>query len=154
MLDPTSLLSIYETLAPLPGGKRLFSKLVGMAAPYTGTLPFRVQHLSRGRSEVRLSDRRIVRNHLNSLHAIALMNLGEVATGLAAYSTLPPGARGIIVDLGMTYVKKARGPITATCEVEAPTGTGRHDVKVEAVLRNAGGIEVARARAVWRVDLP
>jgi len=154
MIDPTQLLSIYRALNRLPGGKRLFSKAVGIAAPYTGTLPFVVRDLERGRAVVQLHDRRIARNHLNSLHAIALMNLGEVCTGLATYSTLPPGSRGIITDLGMSYSKKARGPIIATCEVQAPTGTGRHDLQVEAVLRNADGVEVARARAVWRVDLP
>ncbi|MCB9675818.1 MAG: DUF4442 domain-containing protein [Alphaproteobacteria bacterium] len=153
-MDPTLLLSLYRKLAPLPGGKRLFSRLVGRAAPYTGTLPFVVEELDAGKAQVKLFDRKIARNHLKSLHAIALMNLGEVSTGLAMYSTLPRGARGIITDLGMTYLKKARGPITATCVVDPPKGSGRQDMVVESVLRNADGIEVARARAVWRIDLP
>ncbi|MCB9672615.1 MAG: DUF4442 domain-containing protein [Alphaproteobacteria bacterium] len=154
MLDPTQLLAIYRALARVPGGRRLFSKLVGRAAPYTGTIPFRVEHLDRGQARVRMDDRRSVRNHLNSVHAIALMNLGEVSTGLAMYASLPSGARGIIVELGMTYTKKARGPITADCVAQVPVEPGRHDVVIEAPLRDERGDEVARARAVWRIDLP
>ena len=154
MLDPTQILSIYRRLSRLPGGRRLFSRIVGRAAPYTGTIPFVVEHLDDGRSRVRMADRRSVRNHLNSVHAIALMNLGEVSTGLALYASLPAGARGIIVELRMTYLKKARGTLVAECEVEVPSGAGRHDVFIEAPIRNAEGIEVARAHATWRVDLP
>lgn len=153
MVNPTQLMSVYRTLAKLPGGRRVFSKAVGRAAPYTGTLPFLVEHLEPGFARVRLYDRKGVRNHLNSLHAIALMNLGEVSTGLAMYSTLPPSGRGIITDLGMSYVKKARGRIIAECHAEAPSEPGRSDVHLEAILRNTNGVEVARARACWRVDI-
>jgi acyl-coenzyme A thioesterase PaaI-like protein len=154
MFDPTDLLGIYRKLARVPGGKRIFSKAVGMAAPYTGTLPFTVEDLAAGRAKVRLHDKRIVRNHLQSVHAIALMNLGEVSTGLAMYAGLPKGARGIITDLGMSYLKKARGSIVAECVADVPRAAGRHDLTVEAVLRDASGAEVARARAVWRIDIP
>lgn len=154
MLDPTMILSIYTAMARLPGGRRLFSKVVGKAAPYTGSIPFRVEHLERGRARVKLFDRRSVRNHLNSLHAIALMNVGEVSTGLAMYSALPSGGRGIIVNLSMEYTKKARGTITAECVADVPVTSGRHDVVVEAPLRNEAGVVVATARAVWRIDIP
>lgn len=153
MLDPTHLLSIYASMARVPGGKRLFSKIVGRAAPYTGTIPFRVDHLERGRSRIRMLDRRSVRNHLNSVHAIALMNLGEVATGLAMYSALPAGSRGIIVELGMTYHKKARGTLTAECVADVPVAAGKHDLVIEAPLTDEAGQVVATARAVWRIDI-
>lgn len=153
-MDPTQLLSIYSKLSRLPGGRRIFSKAVGRFAPYTGTIPFVVEHLDVGQSRVRMRDTRAVRNHLRCVHAIALMNLGEVATGLATYGSLPRGSRGIIVGLGMQYTKKARGPITAECSVDLPTTPGKHDFEVIAVLRNSDGAEVARATATWRVDIP
>ena len=153
MLDPTHLLRAWNTLRALPGGKRVFSGLVGRMAPYTGTIPFRVLDLGPGRCTVRMQDRRQVRNHLRSVHAIALMNLGEVATGLAMYAGLPPGSRGIITELTMRYERKARGTITASCTTEVPQNTGRHDLIVHASLRDPDGTEVATARAVWRIDI-
>lgn len=153
MFDPTDVLSLFRTLSRVPGGRRVFSRTIGLAAPYSGTIPITVLALEPGHARVRMSDRRIVRNHLKSVHAIALMNLGEVTSGLAMYSLLRKGGRGIITGLSMAYVKKARGPITAECTATMPSEPGRHDLQVEAVLRDEGGDEVARLTASWRLDV-
>ncbi|MCB1757069.1 MAG: DUF4442 domain-containing protein, partial [Gammaproteobacteria bacterium] len=89
----------WDMLAGLPGGKWLFSKLLGIIVPYTGALGAKVQHLSPGHTIVCLHERRGVRNHLGSVHAIALANLLEVSTGLAVLSGMPDDARGILVGL-------------------------------------------------------
>ena len=153
-MNPTQILSIWERLSKYPGGKLLFSLLIGWMAPYTGTVGARIQDLRPGYARVQIRDRRAVRNHLKSVHAIALMNLGEVATGLAMYTGLPTGGRGIIVELGMTYSRKARGTLTAIAECSIPTTSGKHDVRIEAPLVDPEGKEVARARAVWRIEIP
>lgn len=53
----------------------------------------------------------------------------------------------------MEYFKKARGTITATCSVEIPREPGSHDVEVVGHLHDDAGDEVARATAVWRIDV-
>jgi len=88
----------WHQLSAVPGGRWLFSRLLGWVAPYTGTLGGRVEALEPGYSRVVLRDRRAVRNHLRSVHAIALCNLGEVATGLALMNSLPDKTRGILVS--------------------------------------------------------
>ncbi|MDH4352275.1 MAG: DUF4442 domain-containing protein, partial [Gemmatimonadota bacterium] len=109
------LLRMWDRTRALPLGRQIFSWLVGRRAPYTGTMGATVQVMEPGYARVTLRDRRGVRNHLASIHAVALANLGELTTGLAVTTALHPSVRGIPVRLGVSYQKKARGTITAEC---------------------------------------
>jgi acyl-coenzyme A thioesterase PaaI-like protein len=120
-------------------------------APYSGSVGALVTELRPGHATVLLGDRRKVRNHLGSIHAIALMNLGELATGLATVASLPPGSRSILTGLSMEYLKKARGTITATCDVSIPESPDRREEIVEGALTDASGDVVARVAAKWLV---
>jgi hypothetical protein len=51
-----------------------------------------------------------------------------------------------VLELGMTYLKKARGTITAEARAALPETPGSHDLWVEGELFNATGELVARAR--------
>lgn len=147
---------LWDRLAARPGGKRLFSWLVGRTAPYTGTIGARVEELRAGHARATLRDRRKVRNHLRSVHAVAQMNLAELVSGLAVMYSMPDGMRGIPVHLEIDYEKKARGTITAACELPGPIPTpdgedGDERVSFEApvVLTDPAGDVVARASARW-----
>lgn len=135
----------------LPGGDRLFSWALGRMVPYTGSIGAVVRELGPGHARVELADRRKVRNHLDSIHAVALMNLAEMSTGLALNTGLPDDARAILVRLTIEYVKKARGTLTSECAIEPPAASERREVDVEAVIRDASGDVVAKAAARWLV---
>ncbi|HET7504210.1 MAG TPA: hotdog fold domain-containing protein, partial [Kofleriaceae bacterium] len=139
------LRDLWNLLAGMPAGKLLFSRLVGRMAPYTGTIHARVTVLRAGYAEVEMPDRRAVRNHLDSVHAIALANLAELAGNVALMYSLPDDARFIVSGMDIEYTKKARGTITAVGEPPVPRSAARARYDVPVVLRDAAGEEVARA---------
>ena len=145
------LRSAWRRLSPLPGGRWLFSRLLGWMAPYSGTIGSRVERLEPGFARVTLADRRRVRNHLDSIHAVALVNLAEQASGLAVLMGLPPDVRGILTGLTISYRKKARGRLAAECRCAIPAVQTSLDYEAVATISDAGGDVVAQAVARWRL---
>jgi len=145
--------SAWARTSKLPFGRQVFSRLIKRMVPYSGTIGASILDLRDGYCRAQISDRPIVRNHLRSVHAVALMNLGELTTGLAVMHAIDGRGRGIVTSLKMEYYHKARGTITATCETTPPSAPGRHEFEVTGELRNESGELVARAFATWKLEL-
>lgn len=133
----------WQTASRVPGGKLVFSRLLGVAIPYTGSIGAEVLTLEPGYAKVQLEERRAVRNHLGSVHAIALANLGELTGNLAIACALPDNGRFIVTKLAIEYKKKARGRIIAECRCEPPTSSERREYELHVALRDTSGADVA-----------
>ena len=111
------LLGIYRKCTSLPLGKRIFSKLVCLKAPYFGTIKPVFLQLQPGCCTIRMKNRRAVRNHIRSVHAVAMCCLAELAAGTMIEASLPPGMRWIPKGMRVEYMKIARSDLTAHCEM-------------------------------------
>ena len=67
--------------------------------PYTGSTWPRVEQLEPGHARISIRQRRRLEQHLGSIHAIALANVAEFASGAAMSTALPPGHRGIVTRM-------------------------------------------------------
>jgi uncharacterized protein (TIGR00369 family) len=139
----------WNRLADKPGGKTIFSIIIGRTAPYTGSIGARVEELRPGFARWTMRDRRAVRNHLNSIHAVALVNFAEVTSGTAMLMSLPAGVRGIVTGLSITYIKKARGTLTAVCRCEVPAVAAQTSLDIATEITDPAGDVVARATVTW-----
>lgn len=146
------LLANWQKARRLPFGGALFTWALGLMVPYTATIAPRVLELEPGFARIAMSDRRGVRNHLDSVHAIALANLGEFTSGAAMITALPPEVRSIVTGLSIEYLKKARGRLVAEARVTVPTVTGDMEHVVCAEIRDRTQDVVARVEVRWRLS--
>lgn len=145
------LVQLWRRLSPLPGGQWLFSWILKRAVPYSGTVYPRVLILEPGHARIEILDRHSIRNHLDSIHAIAIANIGELASGLAMSAALPRDIRGIVTAIRIEYLKKARGTLVAESRCAVPSITTDTDHDVVADVADAAGDIVARATVTWRL---
>jgi acyl-coenzyme A thioesterase PaaI-like protein len=145
------LRTLWHRLSALPGGRWLFSRALGFMVPYTGSLGARVLTFEPGHVVVELKERRAVRNHLASVHAMALANVGELATGLAMLGGLPTTVRGILTGFDIEFRKKARGRLLVESRCEVPEVTTDQEFLALATISDDAGDTVAVVRARWRL---
>ena len=147
----TPLLVWWRRLKPIPGGSWIFSRMLFFVVPYSGTTGAHVVELEPGHARIVMHDWRGVRNHLRSVHAIALANVGELASGLAMMCALPACVRGIVTGIDIVYTKKARGTLIAESRCEVPEVVDSVDHHVHSDIRDAAGDTVARVTVKWRL---
>lgn len=141
------LLSLYHRLQRWPGGDWLFSRAIALKAPYFASIAAHITRLEPGRCEATLKDRRRVRNHLGTVHAIAMCNLAELSAGLMVDASLPATMRWIPRGMEVRYLAKARGTLRATALPAQPivsAGTG-YALPVTVSIRDRSGTEVVSA---------
>lgn len=145
-------LDTWQKISRLPAGKTIYSLLAGVQVPYTGSIGARVEELRAGYARISLRDRRKVRNHLKSIHAVALTNLAEMTGNLALMTAQGPNARWIITGFETRFLKKARGRITAECTIDNFDPNVAGDYQGHVTLRDASNEIVAESTPHWRIS--
>ena len=147
------ILTNWNRLNSLPGGRWIFNQFLRRFNPYSGSIHPKVLKLRPGYAKIELKDRRQIRNHLNSIHALALANLGELTSGLALLSALPDNGRGIPIKISTEYFKKARGKLVAESKADLPVINKNINFEVSSEIIDQQGDVVAHTVVNWRLGL-
>lgn len=148
MRDPhiPKVLELYRKFARFPMGKWLFSKLVCFRAPYFASIDSRFLELEAGSALVAIKNRRRVRNHIGTVHAIAICNLCELAAGTMTEASMPKGMRWIPKGMTVEYLAPARTDLRATASIPGPVVPGdAFELPVTTEVRDKQGTVVVRA---------
>jgi len=129
-------------------GRWFASRMIGFKAPYSATIGARIERLEKGSIELSMRDRRAVRNHLDSIHAAALLNLTELTGGLLASASIPADTRMIITRVEVDFVKKARGTLRSMGRCTPPPTNQRKHLLIEVTITDEDGDEVASGRVM------
>jgi hypothetical protein len=120
------LLPLWEYIAELPilglFVGRIFTMLIKVINPYSRSIgfppnstmrvyssDFRITSLEVGRCSGRLERRRTSDGPFRCTHGVALTLFAETLAGLAVFSRLLKGGKGILIKSETEYVKKAKG---------------------------------------------
>lgn len=145
------ILDYWKKLSRYPGGRLMFSWCLGFYIPYSGSITPEILELEQGYAKVLIRDRRRLRNHLNSIHAAALMNFAELTSGLAFISGLGAEMQGIVTHFEMEYLKKGRGDLIAESKSEFVGVQDERKCEVVAILRDKTEEIVAKGKATWLI---
>ena len=146
---------IWQSLGGNWLGRWLFARLISFYSPYTGTVSPSVPEMSDNHAVAVMRECRSVRNPFKSVHAAALVNLAEFASGCAVLYSLPKKTRAIVTDIHATYVAKARGTLTATAkpDVDLTKVETSGPVKVVVTVRNSEKQIVCVVTVSWTVSI-
>jgi acyl-coenzyme A thioesterase PaaI-like protein len=135
----------YQRLSRWPLGHWLFARLICFNAPYFATIKPCFIELRPGQCQVSLRKRRVVQNHIGTVHAIAMANLCELAAGMLMEVTIPTTMRWIPRGMTIEYLRKAETSVAATARLDKSEWTQAEDVAVPVSVTDAKGTEVVRA---------
>ena len=138
-------MKVYDKCVKLPAGKRIFSKMICLKAPYFGTIKPLFIALRPGYCEITMKKRRAVHNHIKSVHAIAMCNISELAAGTMLEATLPSSMRWIPKGMSVEYLKIARTDLKAMCEISTEGLDHPQELPMTVHVTDTSKAEVFRA---------
>lgn len=119
-INNISPLRKYIVMNKYPLGKEIYGYLILLTSPYTSTINPIIDKYNDTYCESHIEDKKFIRNPYNSIHAIALTNLGELTSALLVLEELKKNnKRGIITNISTEYFKKANGKITAISNINS-----------------------------------
>eukprot|EP00603_Paraphysomonas_imperforata_P006434 CAMPEP_0114423834 /NCGR_PEP_ID=MMETSP0103-20121206/6366_1 /TAXON_ID=37642 ORGANISM="Paraphysomonas imperforata, Strain PA2" /NCGR_SAMPLE_ID=MMETSP0103 /ASSEMBLY_ACC=CAM_ASM_000201 /LENGTH=197 /DNA_ID=CAMNT_0001592535 /DNA_START=45 /DNA_END=635 /DNA_ORIENTATION=+ len=148
---------IFSFFNKFPLGTHCFSSLVPFTAPYSGSVECHIRDLSQVEDTISCSgtieNYPWLRNPFQSVHAVAMTNVGELVSGLGmltAFQVEKGKYRGIPTKITTEYFKKAKVTILACSSIDLKQLQSGKDIVVETVLRDkASGEEVAKCFITW-----
>ena len=146
------VLKLWKLLGKNGGGRWLVSKVVCFKAPYFSSIKPVFTRVEAGHVELVFKKRRVVHNHLKTVHAIAMCNAAELAGGVCLDVSLSHHLRWIPVGMEVKYLKLAKTDLKAVCKVDEYRWDSSQDVIMPVSVFDSSGAEVFHADITMRVS--
>ena len=136
-------------------GVKMFSFLVGYYSPFSNVTNPLVISYNEKECKVLMKDNQKNYNCFNSVHAIAMSNIGELSIGLVILEYINNKNknstiykyRGIITNIECIYYKKTRGDIIAISNIEDMANNN-----LIASLYNTQGKIICNVSTTWNIS--
>ena len=147
---------IVNNLNRLPEGLRTrgLTFAVGNAVKFAGTAKVEILEMTQTRLHARIRNRKIVQNHIGSLHAAAMALLAESVTGLVVGMSVPDHRTPVIKLMKIDYVRRAKGDLEAVAtitedDVARIRSSEKGSITVPVKVTDADGHEPIQCEMIW-----
>lgn len=141
-------LQLFQALEP-----EVFTKKVIDGAPYFASIDPVLSELNTGHAIVDLKNQKSVRNHLGTVHAIAMCNAAELAAGMTTTVSIPDNARWIPTGMTVAYLGKAKTDLKVVAEASNVNFDVEGDVVVPVSAYDIDDKKVFEAKITMNVKL-
>lgn len=142
MQDHNRLLALWRKTALKPGGKKLFSRLVCLDAPYFASIRPTIEVLEYGHVEVSMARRRAVTDHRGQIHNMAIGTLAALTGRLLAETSTPASHRWLATGISTDHDPPAAAAMAATAATATLTAFSNGPVPVPQQLPDAQTINI------------
>jgi acyl-coenzyme A thioesterase PaaI-like protein len=151
MTDSQALCS-WRKLCGSMLGRKLYSRLVCLKAPYFASIRPVFDVLEPGRVVAHFRKRRAVCNHIGTVHAIAMANLCELVAGTLTEVSIPRSMRWIPRGMRIDYLAKAETDVSAEAIFPPIDENAARDVLVPVSVTDGNGKPVVQAEITMYVS--
>jgi len=138
-------LKAWEKIGHSALGRWLFAKVVCWRVPYFSSISPSFIAYNQTEVIVSMKKKKMVTNHLGTIHVIAIANLCELAAGTLMEGALISSMRWIPKGMNIQYIAKANSSLRATATMPLIQEGVIHDAIVPVSVIDEDGIEVVRA---------
>ena len=153
---PNRLERQLERLDEVPAFARTWFRSVVLrrAVPFTDTAGLRFIEMSQQRTEVSISSRPKVHNHIGGVHASAINLLAETATGMVVGMNVRDDCIPLAKEMKMAFKKRATGSLHAVATLSAEQcaamqASDRGEVTVPVIVTDEAGVNPVECEFVW-----
>jgi acyl-coenzyme A thioesterase PaaI-like protein len=132
----------------------MLSYAIGNLVKYVGTSGVRFEKMTENEVVVSLSNRRKVQNHIQQIHAAAMILLAETASGMVVGMNVPDDRVPVIKTLHADFVKRSKGAMRAVAhltpeQISHIRATEKGDTTVAVTVTDEEGKEPILVQAIW-----
>jgi acyl-coenzyme A thioesterase PaaI-like protein len=143
-------------LQRVPAALRPFflNRSLGKVVPFVGTAGLQFLKLEPGRVELHINNRKHVQNHIQGVHAAAMVLLAETATGFVVGMSIPDDKLPLMKSMKIDYTKRAQGGLTAVAtltdeQIRQIQTLDKGDVMVNVKVVDESGVEPVQCEMIW-----
>jgi len=145
-----------DKLNSVPAFARLWmrDKAIGRAVPLVGTAGLKFSKMTCEEVVISVDNRKKVQNHIQQVHAAAMILLAETASGMVVGMNVPDDKLPLIKTIHTKFIKRTEGDIEAKAtltpeQIKLIRTTDKGDTPVTTIVRDATGEEVIIVEMIW-----